>query len=68
MPAELTGHTAANSFHRWRRAGMWDRILSALQRQVDERGELVGALRHVGSAVVRAHQLDAGASTKVHLR
>lgn len=41
--------TVANSFYRWRRAGVWSRVLAELQRQADERGELDWALHHVDS-------------------
>ena len=61
MSAELTGQTAANIFYRWRRAGVWAGILTGLQRQADERGELDWTLHHVGSTVARAHQHAAGA-------
>ena len=53
--------TAANTFYRWRQAGVWARVLAELQRQADERGELDWALHHVDSTVVRAHQHAAGA-------
>jgi transposase len=53
--------TVANSFYRWRRAGVWSRVLAELQCQADERGELDWALHHVDSTVVRAHQHAAGA-------
>jgi transposase len=53
--------TAANTFYRWRRAGVWARVLAELQRQADERGDLDWALHHVDSTVIRAHQHAAGA-------
>jgi transposase len=58
--------TVANSFYRWRRAGVWSRVLAELQRQADERGELDRALHHVDSTVVRAHPHAAGAKGQQH--
>lgn len=63
---------------------MWQRILSALQREADARGELDWSAHYVDGTIVRAHQSAAGArggqqnealgrsrggfSTKIHLR
>jgi transposase len=53
--------TASSRFYRWRRAGVWDRILSELQRRADVEGRLDWRLHFVDSTVVRAHQHAAGA-------
>lgn len=53
--------TAANTFYRWRQAGVWARVLAELQRRADTRGRLDWTLHHVDSTVVRAHQHAAGA-------
>jgi transposase len=76
--------TVSSRFYRWQKAGIWDRILAALQRQADAEGWLDWTLHFVDSTVVRAHQHAAGAkgesqaealgqsrggySTKIHLR
>lgn len=76
--------TAWNRFRRWTAAGVWQRILEALQRAADREGRLDWRTHYVDGAVVRAHQHAAGAvggqenealgrsrggfSTKVHLR
>jgi transposase len=84
MSAQLTRQTAATVFCRWRRAGVWTRILTELQRQADERGELDWGLaprRQHGSPGTpacrgrkRGQQHEAlgrsrgGFSTKIHVR
>ena len=55
--------TLSSRFYRWRKAGVWDRILSELQRQADAEGKIKieWAVHYVDSTVVRAHQHAAGA-------
>jgi transposase len=53
--------TISSRFYRWQKAGIWDRILAALQRQADAEGRLDWNLHFVDSTVVRAHQHAAGA-------
>jgi hypothetical protein len=53
--------TVASRFYRWRRQGIWDRVLAALQADTDARGELDWLLHFVDGSVVRAHQHAAGA-------
>jgi transposase len=53
--------TVASRFYAWRRQGVWDRVLAALQTQADGRGELDWLLHFVDGSVVRAHQHAAGA-------
>jgi transposase len=53
--------TAASRFYRWRIAGIWDRVLVALQADADARGDLDWLLHHLDGSVVRAHQHAAGA-------
>ena len=48
-------------FRRWRRAGVWDRMLAAVQQQADAAGELDWAVHFVDGTVIRAHQHAAGA-------
>jgi transposase len=76
--------TAWNRFRRWTAAGVWQRVLEALQRQGDRAGDLDWETHYVDATVVRAHQHAAGAidgqehealgrsrggfSTKVHVR
>jgi putative transposase len=42
--------TCSNRFERWREAGIWDRLLSAMSEAVD--GEIV----MIDSSLVRVHQ------------
>ena len=53
--------TVSSGFYRWCRAGVWDRILSALQADADARGEIDWDLHFVDATIVRAHQHAAGA-------
>src|SRR5439155_20027838 len=46
---------------RWRRLGVWERVLQTLPGQADEAGELAWAVVSVDGANVRAHQHAAGA-------
>jgi len=53
--------TVSPRFYRWQKAGVWDCVLAALQRQADGEGRLDWRLHFVDSTVVRAHQYAAGA-------
>ena len=53
--------TVSSRFYRWRKAGVFDRVLQRLQAQADARGELDWDLHFVDATVVRAHQYAAGA-------
>jgi transposase len=53
--------TVAGRFYRWRRQGVWDRLLAVLQTDADARGELDWLVHFVDGSVVRAHQHAAGA-------
>lgn len=52
--------TASNRFYRWRKAGVWDRVLLELQREADMLGEIDWEVHFVDSTVVRAHQHASG--------
>jgi transposase len=56
--------TVTTRFYRWRRAGIWDRILADLQQQADAEGELDWSLHHVDGTMIRAHQHAAGAQKR----
>jgi transposase len=51
----------SSRFYRWRAAGVWDRVLAALQAEADARGEVDWDLPFVDATIVRAHQHAAGA-------
>jgi len=53
--------TVSSRFYRWRKAGIWQRVRSALQAAADTRGEVDWDLHFVDATVVRAHQHAAGA-------
>jgi transposase len=56
--------TGAARCYRWRRAGIWDRLLAELQRQAETAGTLDWSLHHVDGTMVRAHQHAAGAQQR----
>ncbi len=53
--------TVSSRFYRWQQAGVWERILAALQQQADADGQLDWSLHFVDGTTVRAHQHAAGA-------
>ena len=53
--------TAHSRFRRWQRAGVWDRVLAALQAQADAEGRLDWTPHFLDGTTVRAHQSAAGA-------
>src|SRR5215216_774709 len=53
--------TLYSRYRRWQQAGVWERILAALQAEADARGDLDWALHFIDGSVIRAHQHAAGA-------
>jgi transposase len=53
--------TVYSRFRRWQRAGVWERVLAALQAEADAAGDLDWALHFLDGTTVRAHQHAAGA-------
>jgi transposase len=53
--------TVSSRLYRWRKAGLWDQILAALQQQGDAAGGLDWSIHYVDGTSVRAHQSAAGA-------
>jgi transposase len=53
--------TVYTRFRRWTRAGVWNRIFAAVQRQADAVGQLDWTVHFVDGTVIRAHQHAAGA-------
>src|SRR5438309_8299952 len=53
--------TVASRFYRWQKAGIWQRLLEALQEQSEAAGEVDWEQHYVDSTVIRAHQHAAGA-------
>jgi transposase len=52
--------TVSNRFYRWRKQGIWDKVLAELQREADILGEIDWELHFVDSTTVRAHQHSSG--------
>lgn len=57
--------TVYSRFQRWRKAGIWERILAELQAQGDRLGEVDWEIHFLDGSVVRAHQHAAGAKKAV---
>ena len=53
--------TVASRFYRWRRQGLWDRLLAEVQREADTIGQVDWEVHYVDGTSVRAHQHAAGA-------
>ena len=56
--------TIASRFYRWRRDGLWDRLLMTVQQQANIQGKVNWELHYVDGTMVRAHQHAAGAGGK----
>ena len=54
-------NTVASRFYRWVKAGVWQRVLEALQQQADAEGRIDWEKHSVDSTIIRAHQHAAGA-------
>ncbi len=56
--------TVYSRFRRWREAGIWEQVLTALQTEATHDGTLDGSLTMIDGSNVRAHQQAAGAPKK----
>jgi transposase len=54
--------TVASRFYRWQRAGIWERLLAAVQAQADAAGHINWDVHYVDGTMIRAHQHAAGAT------
>ncbi|RNJ41283.1 IS5 family transposase [Mesorhizobium japonicum] len=60
IPARYGPHTTCvNRFNRWRRAGVWDRLLDAVSKAYD------GDIQMIDSSSIRVHQHGANAQKKM---
>jgi transposase len=48
-------------FRRWTKAGVWDRLFAAIQREADAAGQIDWDIHFVDGTSIRAHQHAAGA-------
>lgn len=53
--------TVSSRFYRWVAAGVWSRVLTALQGEADAAGAVDWELHMLDGSIVRAHQHAAGA-------
>ena len=53
--------TAYNRFNRWRKAGIWDRLMEAVVKAYD------GKVQMIDSSIVRVHQHASGAKKRVEI-
>ena len=53
--------TVYNRFNRWRKAGIWDRLMDAIVKAHD------GKVQMIDSSSVRVHQHDSGVKKRVEL-
>jgi transposase len=54
--------TVASRFYRWQKAGIWSRLLAAVQAQADAEGQIHWDLHSIDGTIIRAHQHAAGAT------
>src|SRR2546428_11070318 len=55
--------TVASRFYRWRKAGLWARLLAAVDQQADGAGQRDWDTHDVDGTIIRAHHAAAGAAT-----
>lgn len=60
--------TVYSRFRRWQRAGVWDRLLAAVQAEGDAVGALDWSVHFPDGTTVRAHQHAAGAKKGAAIR
>ena len=53
--------TAYNRFNRWRKAGIWDRLMDAIVKAHD------GKVQMIDSSIVRVHQHASGVKKRVEI-
>jgi transposase len=53
--------TVYSRFRRWQRAGVWERVFTAVKQAADARGDFDWSLHDVDGTTIRAHQHAAGA-------
>ena len=53
--------TVATRFYRWRKRGLWDRLMAEVQQRADAAGQIDWEVHYADGTVVRAHQHAVGA-------
>ena len=60
--------TVASRFYRWRKQGLWDRLLAEVQRGAEAIGQVEWEVNYVDGTNVRVHQHAAGAKRGTAIR
>jgi transposase len=60
--------TVSSRLYRWRKAGVWDKVLAELQQMGDTLGEVQWTIHYVDGTSIRAHQSAAGAKKGVQIQ
>jgi transposase len=60
--------TVYSRYRRWSRSGLWDRILTALQRELDAAGQIEWMLWCIDGSNVRTHKAAAGGGETARVR
>ena len=62
LPERYGPYTSAyNRFNRWRKAGIWDRLMDSIVKAYD------GKVQMIDSSIVRVHQHASGAKKRVEI-
>lgn len=56
----------ASRFYRWRKAGVWQTVLEAVQGAAQADGKINWEVHFVDASLIRAHQHAAGAKKAAH--
>lgn len=61
LPTATGWQAVYSRWRRWTRAGLWERLLATLQRELDATGGIEWKLWRIDGSSIRAHKAAAGA-------